>query len=253
VWQPFRPRDGAWHRWRLNGAAAYARRDGGSWRAAFAQIPFRERTGDFGGPEECGPPPEGSGIVHSWEGGETLLLRPCLGPQPYALRPLERLRIPPGRHCRLSVSLPPLLRLELPQGKILAEGMPFLTSRAFFGPDLMRGEIGHSLELAVGQAREGEPAPSALVRCEVLIRNGTKAPIEPALIAIHPEPLSVYERGGALVSDLLELDFTDGDCRERPRRAGGPGCRLVSAGARQSAGESLARRGAGIIKDIAAI
>jgi len=268
MWHSFKPKNAEWYRWRLNGAAAYLRRDREAWRAAFKTVPFHCRGGDFGGPEAACPP-EDLPVTRAWGAGESVFLHPYLSPLPYVLRPRERLRIAPGRSCRFAVALPPLLRFELAPERVLAEEMPFTVSRTFVGPNLMHGEICHSLSLVFEHcaprhddvpddddraARRGTgEAPSALIHCDITVVNSTKSMLEPESLTIHPEPLSVYVHRDRLVTDALALDFVDGECRPRVERTVAPGHRLVSAGVKYRAGESFARRSVDIIKDITSI
>jgi len=268
MWHYFKPKNAVWYCWRLNGAAAYLRKDREAWRIAFRTIPFGDRDDVFGGPETEAPP-ETLPIIHAWGSGESVFLHPYLSGRPYVLRLRERLRVAPGRQCRFTVALPPLLRFELAPENVLAEEMPFLMSKTFSGPDLMSGEICHSLPLvfacdlaaqtthhltATMTVPLATPAvPSAFVFCDVVVKNNTRTALEPERIIVHPEPLSVYVHRDRLVTDTLELDYSETDCKPRVNHFGNAGYRLVSAGVRYRAGENFARRSADIIKDITTI
>jgi len=262
MWHSFKPKNTVWYCWRLNGAAAYLRKDKDAWQIAFKTIPFHERDDVFEGPE-TEDPPESLPVIHAWGSGENVFLHPYLSAQPYVLRLREKLRIAPGRHCRFTVLLPPLMKFELSPEKVLAEEMPFTMSKTFSGTDLMNGEICHSLTLffsnnavaasaTVPDHAEGAK-PSAFIHCDILIKNNTKAMLEPGCITIHPEPLSVYVHQSRLVTDILELDFSEADCKPRVGKIHNAGYRLVSAGVKYRAGENFARRSVDIIKDITSI
>ena len=254
MWDFFAPAEKTWHCWRLNGAAAYIRKDGDNWEAAFSCVPARERIDAFGRADDE-PPPESLARVFASSAGERVFLHPFFLPASYAIRLGALLRVAPERSFRLSVDLPPLLKFETAPGREIASFEPFKTSKAFVGPDLMRGEICRAIDLDLSRAggvlKDG--APSAFIRCEVTIVNGSKAPLELESFVIDPEPLSVYAIGEALVADALELSFVDGECRPRASKCEDARSRLLSAGVRYSVGESFARRSADIIKDIASI
>ena len=251
MWHSFRPKNDIWYRWRLNGASAYLRKSRDSWQIAFKTIHFQDRDGEFGGPE-AEDPPEGLSLIHAWGSGDSVFLHPFLSAMPYVLRMREKFRVAPGRHCRFTAKLPPLLKFELAPEKILAEEMPFGMSKTFFGENPMSGEICHSLVLAFDHDAP-PPGPSAFIYCDVLITNSSKATLELERVIVHPEPLSVYVHQNRLVTDTLELDYTDADCKPRVEKCASSSYRLVSAGARYSAGESFARRGVDFIKDITTI
>lgn len=254
AWRPFRTKNAVWYRWRLNGAAAYVRRDRDAWQVAFQTALLRDRSEGFGGPDADAPPPGDLPVARAWGDGDSAFLHPYLSPTPYVLRAAEGLRLAPGRQCRVAADLPPLLKLELAQGKALAEESPFSMPRTFCGPDTMSGEICHSLPMdSAGPDSAAAQAPSAFVRCDILVRNNTGAVLDASRIIVRPEPLSVYLHQGRLVTDTLELDYAEADCEPRAAKSSSRHYHLVSAGVRYSAGESFARRSMGIIKDIASI
>ena len=266
LWHSFKPKNAAWYCWRLNGAAAYLRRDKEAWRISFKTIPFRDREEGFGGPEALAPgdcPPESLPVIHAWGAGDSVFLHPYLSPKTYVLRLRERLRIAPGRRCSFVAALPPLLKFELGES-LLAEEMPFAVPKTFMGPDFMNGEICHSLPLAFCRGSDAPlpeapdlpaapDAPSAFIHCDIHIVNSTKDMLEPERVAVNPEPLSVYVHQGRLVADALELEYSEADCKPRVSKITQKGYRLVSAGAKYRVGESFARRSVDIIKDITAI
>jgi len=267
MWHSFKPKNSVWYRWRLNGASAYLRKDHEAWQIAFRKIHFREHNGDFGGPDTAAPP-EDLPVIHAWGTGESVFLHPFLCTLPYVFRLREKLRVAPGRHCCFTVALPPRLKFELTPEKVLAEEMPFTMSRTFHGSDIMHGEVCHSLRLAFGS--DGAPHPmvlgaahvasgaaalesSAFIYCDVHIRNNTKDMLELERAVVNPEPLSVYSHNHTLVTDALELDYSDADCKLRVCKNTSKSYHLVSAGIKYSAGESFARRSVDIIKDITTI
>ncbi|MCL2191652.1 MAG: hypothetical protein FWB79_06670 [Treponema sp.] len=251
MWHPFVPKNAEWYRWRLNGAAAYIRRDRDSWQIAFRTIPLGELDDEIGGPETA-PPPEDLPIIRAWGDGEKVFLHPYLYGKSYILAMGEKLRISPGQQCRFNVALPPVLKFELEPGRVLAEETPFTLSKTFFGPDTMHGEICHSLPAFPGDDTAASRA-TALIRCEVVLTNKTRTMLEPERIEVNPGPLSVYVRDDRLVTDTLEIEFMEADCRLKIGKAKNREQRLVSAGVKYKAGETFARKSMDIIKDITAI
>jgi len=250
MWNPFEPENAVWYRWRLNGAAAYLRRDRDAWRIAFRTILFRDVDLDdgIGGPEPEDPPAD-LPVIRAWGSGEKVFLHPYLCDKPYVLTMGEKLRIAPGQQCRFTATLPPLLKFELEKEKALAEEMPFTMSKTFFGSDTMNGQICHSLPAFPDDDAAASQA-SALIHCEVVLTNKTKTMLEPERVEVDPERLNVYVRDDRLVTDALELDFLDANCKLKIGRIKGRGQRLVSVGAKFGAGEIFARKSMDIIKNI---
>jgi hypothetical protein len=249
-----------WYLWRLNGGAVYLRKipekDGekrGVWETCFVSAPSWKKTDRYGGPEEGDAPRLPCSSV--WGEGESALLRPCLSAAPYLLklRPGESVKIAPEGEARFTVSLPPLVRLEL-DGLVLGEAMPLAPPKTWFGPDTMSGCFCHCLE---GGLRPGEdapePEPSAFVRCGLRVRNRSKTVFALERFLLCPAPLAVYERGGILVSDSVDFEFfgpdADGKTTVRPLDgAGNADCRLLSPGVKTGAGELFARQSVAIIR-----
>jgi len=250
MWHPFKPQNAVWYCWRLNGAAAYLRKDRETWRIAFKTILFRDLDldGGTGGPEPEDPPGD-LPVIRAWGIGEKVFLHPFLCDKPYVLTMGEKLRIAPGQECRFTAALPPLLKFELERGKALAEEMPFTMSKTFFGPDTMHGEICHSLPAVLGDDAAANQN-SALIHCEIILTNKTKTMFEPERIEVDPQQLNVYLCDDRLITDALEIDFLDTSCKLRIGKAKGKNQRLVSAGAKHGVGESFARKSVDIIKNI---
>ena len=254
-WKPFKSEDGQWYRWRLNGAQACVRRDGGLWTAVFCRIPLERFGGVFQGPAKEDPPsvdeaPAAMETVFFRGKGETVRMRVCLGSRPVVLSTKEPLRISPGSRIRCRAFFPPLVKLELSSGKIIAEFEPFLPPLTFWGQDTMNGEVCGCLPLGF---QEGDVRPSSLAVCDISLRNSGKAVTEIREIAVFPATISVWLAGGLLVADDLEIDFLDSGSRQKVLRPDRPDKELLNAGAKRSAGESLARRGAGFIKNIVSV
>ena len=245
MWEPFKPEDGIWYRWRLNSADAYLRRDDEAWRAAFKTIPFHEKSDVFEGPFEE-EPPDDLPVLHAWGKGENVLLAPHLSARPYILKIKEKVRLAPEQKIRFTAALPPLLAFELAPEAIVAQVMPLTLSQTFFGRDSMGGELGHSLTVSLEQ----KETPSILIHCEVVIKNLSKNVLEPDKIAIHPDPLNVYVHNDTLFTDTLELEFQDTDCRTNIVQISNRGYQLISKGVKSRVGETIVRRSADIIKNI---
>ena len=245
IWDFFTPENRVWYCWRLNGAAAYLRKDNELWQTAFKTIPFYERLGGFGGPEVEEPPLSLTLSCSSGSGNE-VFLHPYLSSLPYILRVQEKLRIAPGQQISFTAALPPVLKFELTSALVLEETMPFILPRTLFGPDTMNGEFGHALAASLGQ----ELKPAALIYCNIRIINNTKMALEPGHIAVYAEPLNVYVNQGILISDAVELLFSEADCRTNIIEIKDEAYRLVSKGLKCGVGETIARRSMDIIKDI---
>jgi len=141
------------------------------------------------------------------------------------------------------------LRFELGPQNALAEWAPFSVPQTFLGADTMIGEFCHSIP-AFFEGSDGDARWPALVRCEISLTNAGETTVSPGGIAVRPERMSVYAMDGELVTDELEIDVRDSgpatDAPEIVRR----NLPALTVGAKYGAGESLARLGIGIIKNI---
>lgn len=250
MWNPFKPKDSIWYRWRLNGAGAYLRKEGKLWQTAFKTLPFQDQNTDFGGPEEQAPP-DSLAISHAWGTGQEISLHPYLSAKPYLLTIKEKLRIAPGQGLAFTVTLPPVLRFEWASDAVLSEAMPFTFPQTWFGSDTMTGVFCHAItEGPFSRAVKLEKSPSALISCEILVKNNTKTVFDLETFAVYPQPLTVYLAQGRLITDTLALDVwgTEQKTSIGPVKEGD--YHILSPGLKSGAGETFARRSVALIKNI---
>lgn len=259
MWDFFEPEEGRWYRWRLDGAAAFLRKSGEEWRSAFRTIPFQNRFPGAGGPEPCDGPGD-LDVSIAVAPGSRVALRPHLGELPYLVAARNDVTVMPGAEARFDIELPPEFRFELEGGTVLARHMPFSLSQAWFG-DKTAGTLCLSLPVALdprcrGERTSGAPASGdsafrALASCEIVLRNGSRAPIRAKRLAIYSELLDVYDCGGSLATDSAVVDsLADGDLKmgvgRRPE-----GGRALTGGPKRGISELLVRKGVGFLRSIA--
>lgn len=258
MWDFFKPEENIWYCWHLNGAAAYIKKDADRWKTAFKTIPFHELGEELAGPQKEDPPdflPVNVSRLTSGGMDGQIRLHPYFSSQPYILKLQEKLRLGQGQELIITAELPPVLKFELAPEAVIAEIMLVIPSRTLFGLDTMDGALGYSIPASL----EKKTKPSALIYCDVLVRNNAKAALELEFLAIHPEPLNIYFYDNRLVTDILEMDFfEDADYKTSVRESSNrhtnhekdEGYRLVSAGTKCGLGENIARHSIDIIKNI---
>jgi len=218
---------------------------------AFETVPLRGLEAGFGGPEPASPP-EGLATVRARGEGDAVFLHPYLCDRPYALGlgdAASAVNLAPGSVCRVVASLPPVFRFELGPENALAEWTPFSVPQTFLGANTMSGEFCHSIP-AFFEGSDGDARWPALVRCEISLTNRAATTVSPGRLAVYPEQMSVYAMDGGLATDELEIDLCDSGQAAGVPRIAKRDCPALTAGARYGAGESLARLGIGIIKNI---
>jgi hypothetical protein len=274
LWNYFEPQEARWYRWRLNGAAAYIRRDGDEWRIACKSIPYREIGGDAGGPEEAPPdtpaklpldipaqlpldtPPESLKCRLALGAGTGLTLRPYLRDRPYLAAIRGGLRLLPGMEARFVLALPPVVQFELTGEKVLADWSPFICSETWYGEDTMSGDLCLSIPAEVG-TMPGSPETlpfgiPALIRCELLVRNRARTALDLDRLILYTAPVNVYEDGEGLVCDTIVADALGAGEFRMNVQAPGPGQRrILSVGIKSGVGEILIHRGVSLLKTIA--
>ena len=261
MWNYFEPEATRWYRWRLDGASAYVRKDGDEWRTVFLPSRFQDSTDDSGGPEAGSPPPDAASSFAVAHGG-TVALRPRFGERPYLILARNEVRIMAGAEARFELALPALLRFELESGAVLGEAMPFLLSNTWFG-DKTGGSLCWSLPTALDPRCAGESADSAdalgaagkdrrsLVHSSIVVRNGSKAPMELKRLAVYTDLLNIYETADGLATDPISVDgLADGGLRMSVAEATlSDGRRLISP-ARIGQREMLVRRGVNFLRAV---
>jgi hypothetical protein len=211
MWDFFEPEEMRWYQWRLDGARAYARKNGDEWRIAVVPVYLLDSDADSGGPEVVEPP---SALSYAFvvAKGRTIALRPLLSTMPYLVFARNDIRILPGSEAFFDVSLPPVVRFELDGGIVLHESLPFNVSRTWFG-DKTSGSLCLSLPTALDPRCRDEKDSSpgnasgirkkSLIQCSLLVRNESKAPMELKRLAIYTDMLSIYEKDGSLSTDTV--------------------------------------------------
>lgn len=261
MWDWFEPEERRWYRWRLDGAAAYVRKNGDEWQTVFAPARFQDLKADSGGPEVAEPPADLQSSF-SVATGTSIALRPRMGQRPYLVVSRNDIRILSGAEARFDVAFPVLFRFELSGGEGIGEAMPYLLSNTWFG-DKTSGSLCWSLPTVldprcrgeVEEATKGRPSwydCHSLVRCEIVVRNDSKTPIDFKRLAVYTELLNIYEESGLLVTDPVMVDgLADGGLRmsvaESPLKAG----RNLLAAARVGQREMLVRRGVKFLRTVA--
>ncbi len=259
MWDQFEPEETRWYRWRLDGAAAYLRKNGDEWRTVFAPARFQDLRADAGGPEPAEPPSDAAAsfaVAHA----SSVALRPRMSERPYLVLSRNDVRILSGAEARFDVALPVLFRFELPGGEGVGEAMPYRLSNTWFG-DKTGGSLCWSLPIALDPRCRGEAederaaaAPRAcrsLVRCEIVVRNDSRTPLELKRLAVYTELLNIYEVAGRLATDTVQVDgLADGGLRmsvgEAPPDAG----RRLLTPARVGQREMLVRRGVNFLRAV---
>jgi len=259
MWDYFKPENAKWYQWNLDGASVHLRKNGDEWRSVFSQVRFQDLRSNASGPV-LGEPPEGTVPLFSVASGHNVALRPHFGVQPYLIIARNDVRILGGAEARFDVALPVLVRFELENGDSLGEGMPFALSNTWFG-DKTSGSLCWSIPTELDPRCSGEqdlyPNSSAkyksLLRCEIIVRNDSKIPLDLKRLAIYTDMLNIYEESGALVTDCVHVDgLSDGGLRMRVVEASTnsiPLRRLLTA-AQVGQRELLVRRGVNFLRSV---
>ena len=256
MWEIFKPEDTVWYCWRLNGADAYLRKNGGSWQTAFNTIPFCERTSELSGPK-IQEPPETLPLTRAWGIGEEIFLHPYLSSQPYLLKAKEKIRLAYGQQISFTAILPPNLKFEITQDIVLNEAMPLAPQKTLIGQDPMTGILAHCLSDCFTPKEEGEKNenPSIFIQCEVIIKNNDKNMFEIQEFAIFPEQLNVYVCNDKLFADTVEYENCGESLGSEQKttisQIKNSDYRLISAAAKNGANDTLVRQSVDILKNIA--
>ncbi|MDR3343682.1 MAG: hypothetical protein LBT14_13060 [Treponema sp.] len=267
MWDTVTIKDALWYQWRLNGAEAYLRRDGDTWRIAFKTIPFMDMYDDFGGVGEIAPPASLPTIMAAGK-GEQVSLHPYVFKKPYFLTLQDKVRLLPDMEVRFNVALPPVLQFEL-AGDCLTEGMPFLLAETWDGDDTMSGVLcavipqlirpfyyGALESLPPGSSLTAPDAPDrfkagSLIHGEVILRNRSKGALDLDHLVIYTESIDLFEHEGRLICDVVIVDaLGGGDLRMNTPSVVPKGYRKISAGIKDGVGDRLIRHGAGFLRNI---
>ena len=259
MWDFFEPEDTKWYQWRLDGARAYARKNGEEWRLAFVPVALLDAFSDSGGPDGIEPP---DALTYSFvvANGRSIALRPFLSKMPYLVVARNDIRILPGSEALFDVSLPPMVRFELEGGIVLQESLPFNVSMTWFG-DKTAGSLCLSLPKALDPHCRDEKACSpegasgmllkSLIQCSLLVRNESKAPMELKRLAIYTDMLSIYEKDGVLSTDtVLVHGLADGALKMGLHEAGSDKGRKLTSGTTVGISDLLIRQGMHFLRTI---
>ena len=253
MWDFLKPENNVWYCWHLNGAAVYLKKDAGIWKTAFKAIPFHERNNNLEGPLVEEPPdslPVSAATISAPDTDEQVMLHPYLSDLPYIIKLREKLSLGSEQEIQFTAELPPILKFELAPEAVIAEITPFTLPRTFFGPDTMDGVLGYSLPADL----EKKTKPSALIYCDILIKNRTKNTLTLECLALNTEALNIYFYENKLVTDILEIDFSEEtNYKTSVSQRRGEGYRLINTGLKCGLGENIARQSIDIIKNITQI
>jgi hypothetical protein len=256
MWDFFEPEDNQWYRWDLNGASAFLQKKDDSWQVLFNQIMFRDLEKTIGGPFPSeSPVPKETDFSFVVGKGKKAALRPYLSGMPYLVTIQDDIKIMPGAEMYFDVMLPPLLRFELSPNAILAEQMPFILSRTWFG-DNMAGTLCHSLPtILIPRCDENSINHQCLIHCKLLFRNTSKILMDLKQTAIYTDMLNVYEKDGHLVTDEVILDsLNDGNLKMSIHHYGqNKGYKKISRSINGGKSEMFVRRGVEFIKTMTSI
>ncbi|MDR1308284.1 MAG: hypothetical protein LBK74_12020 [Treponema sp.] len=303
-WESFIPREDVWYRWNLWGAEIAVRGGpGGRWQGFCRELPWNRRNGVCSGPLE-GEAPDGAAITVLWEvppenTEQRIALTPCLPAKPFLVFPADTLRLSPGTETILELEMPPVVRLILHSGaspEVLFTFTPFTVKETWHGEDTMTGVLCYALPAAngarqaagvsqaggagtgaAGTAGAGTAESAPGIRCRLLLRNRTRAILEPGKMPLHVEELSVYGQNdagspgdaclsgntgspgaagfaGALYSDIPVIDVYGGEdfriSLKEPEVNRGSKPALIVRGSKNGMGDLLIHHGTQIIKNI---
>jgi hypothetical protein len=253
MWNYFEAEEGRWYSWNLNGAAMYLRREAEAWRIAANSVPLRDIRPQAGGPEpDLSPKNLPECFVRG--AGRQVSLRPYFYEKPYYINFRDKIRLMPEAETRLDLALPPVLRLELAGGLELFRFTPFLLSDAWSGDDTMSGFL--CLSLPVGFGPSVPAGESSLIHGEFIFRNLTKTILDIDRLVLSTNSLGIYEKEGHLRCEAIVVDTNGGgggELRITPRPGAPEGYRTIAAVQKNGMGDTLIRRSADLIKNIAGI
>ncbi|MDR1107776.1 MAG: hypothetical protein LBL19_01950 [Spirochaetaceae bacterium] len=252
MWNYFEAEEGRWYYWNLNGAGVYLCREGDVWRMAADSVLLRDIRPEAGGPEGDISPKNPPGCF-ALGAGRQAALRPYFYEKPYYINFRDKIRLMPEAETRLELALPPVLRLELAGGLELLRFTPFLLSETWSGSDTMSGFLCLSLPVDFGpSALTGE---SSLIHGELIFRNPTKTILDIDRLILSANSLGIYEKDGHLRCESIVVDTngSGGELRLTPRPGAPEGYRLITAAQKNGMGDTLIRRSADLLKNIAGI
>jgi hypothetical protein len=266
-WKSFTPAENTWYCWRLAGAEIFVRRSPGRWQSAVKSISWVNALELSAGPVEEAP---AENLVTEYavipREGRSVSLKPFFGGKPFLIKLNGKLNLLPGAEAAITAGLPPSLKFESDREMIFSFN-PFILSGAWYGGDTMNGKLCSSLAVETAAVHGGEswsqgtlpgpaetPAGSLPVYCTILVRNYSKAAADLDRMILYPGELSIHEKDGRLFCDTPIIDLPGDGPSQEIRPAGIKVLhhgKLLTAGAKNSMGGMLIRRGTKILGNIA--
>ena len=220
-------------------------RNGKTWQGFCKDHHWNDRDDSCTGPIQE-TPVEKASLQTNVINKKTAALKPFFPEKPFLMN-LGGLKLYPGIKITLELELPPVLHLVAEKGgrepDIIFNFVPFVLKETWYGKNPMEGKICFSVPI-------NTVAPCSLaVHCSMTIYNKAKRLLELDKIPLYASGLSVYEKGGKLISDAPVIDALGNDFRMSIETAGKEQCTLLSYGNKNDPG--LIRQGTRIIKNIA--
>ncbi len=268
MWDYFEPEELRWYRWKLDGAAAWLRKNGEEWRLAVSPIPFKQIKPNTAGPEVA-KAPDTLQVSFAVGPGRRVALRPRLSDMPYLVSARNDVRILPGAEAWFTIALPPVMRFELDSGQVLFEASPFTAGLTWFG-DKTAGNLCLSLPLELdpecqnetGYASVDGSLPGAhrylscrsLLQCRMVVRNRSKEAIDLKRMAIYTNLINLYLKDGMVVTDtVVVVGTSDGSLQTSVDDRAYRGLPRLWAAPHTGLSEVLVRRGVSFLKAIAGL
>lgn len=249
-WDWVVPEEGEWVSWNLDGAEVAIQAEGNRWHWWSKSRKPHEVRRDFGGPRRGSVSP--CGRMHTTIARrEPVALRPMIMARPFVVRVTEPVPIHRGEEVRFPVDLPVSYHWVNQDGETLAHPQTIELPRTWFG-DPSSGMGCFLWEVDLEDPAQG-PFGS-LVRCEVVLRNLSKAALVLQHFAIHTERLGLWLRDGLLVTDIVVVEgLADGALRmttvNNPESRAGQNLEEAPKGPT----EWMVQRGVSFLKTIAGI
>ena len=220
-WEYFIFGESQWYLWRLAGAEISVCREEETWHGFCRSLRWEKRDTSCTGPLQEIPSVQ-TALQTNVIKIKTAALRPFLPEKPFLIS-LGGIKLYPGMKTTLKLEIPPQLRLiaEKSAGsapKHIFSFVPFMVKETWCGKNSMDGYLCSSLPVNINgktagvaddkNAQENVLCPLS-VHCNMTIRNRTKSVLELKTIPLYASGLSVYEKGGKLISDAPLVDVLE--------------------------------------------
>lgn len=188
---------------------------------------------------------------------ETIKIVPIVPDRPLVLKPVNAVKLLPGRAVTFYFGIPLWIRLVTVQGSISTtiRDVPLNTfSQIWFG-DPLGGELCYSLDISLfTKFQQVDPTPCTSL-CKVRIKNGSTSLLDLQKICLHTEYYTIFEKEGMLWTDELIYQFRGEEqssqinyTRKPPKESGG--AKLLTA-PRVLPTQNIIKRSFGLLKDFA--